>query len=88
MNCEHEPLMNGDEDDPILKVIPPPPLHTVLLGPVNHIFKELKRRYPKILKTISNLHIQRSKYHGRNFEGKIFLKIISEKQFILICLSR
>ena len=70
MNCEYEPLINGDENDPILKTVPPPPLHTILLGPVNHVFKELSRRYPKILKTIHNLRIQRSKYHGRNFEGK------------------
>ena len=73
MNCEFDPLINGDEDDPIIKIIPPPPLHTVLLGPVNHIFKELKRRYPRILKTIAKLHIQRAKYHGRNFEGTIFI---------------
>ena len=71
MNCEFEPLINGDPEDPIIKTVPPPPLHTVLLGPVNHLMKELIKRYPTILKTLSNLHIQRSKYHGRSFEGKI-----------------
>ena len=55
MNCEHEPLVNGEDDDPILKTVPPPPLHTILLGPVNHVFKELARRYPKIMKTVSRL---------------------------------
>ena len=71
MNCEFEPLINSDPEDPIIKTVPPPPLHTVLLGPVNHVMKELMKRSSKILKTLSNLHIQRSKYHGRSFEGKI-----------------
>ena len=71
MNCEFEPLINSDPEDPIVKTVPPPPLHTVLLGPVNHVMKELMKRSSKILKTLSNLHIQRSKYHGRSFEGKI-----------------
>ena len=71
INCEKDPLMNGDQDEPIIKTVPPPPLHTLLLGPVNHIFKELRKRYKNILKKVSKLHIQRSKYHGKNFEGKI-----------------
>jgi hypothetical protein len=41
MNCEHDPLLGGNSNDPIIKTIPPPPLHTVLLGPVSHIIKEL-----------------------------------------------
>ena len=69
MNCENDPLLGGDKDKPIINMIPPPPLHTILLGPVNHVLKELEQRYPKILKTLSKLHIQRSKYHGRSFEG-------------------
>ena len=69
MNCEYIPLVNGDPNDPIIKTIPPPPLHTVLLGPVNHVFKALEKKYPQILQTISKLHIQKSKYHGCSFEG-------------------
>ena len=41
MNCENDPLLGGDGDEPIINSIPPPPLHTILLGPVNHIMKEL-----------------------------------------------
>ena len=78
MNCEFEPLINEDDEDPINKddedpinkTIPPPPLHTVLLGPVNHLFKQLLKTYPKILKISSKLCSQRPKYDGRNFEGK------------------
>ena len=69
MNCENIPILDGDPDDPIYLTIPPPPLHTILLGPVNHVFKELRKRHPVIMKTIDNLHIQQSKYHGKNFEG-------------------
>ena len=69
MNCEYEPILGGNQDDPVIKTIPPPPLHTVLLGPVNHVIKQLNRRFSKILKNISNLHIQRAKYHGKQFEG-------------------
>ena len=69
MNCENDPLLGGDKDKPIINYIPPPPLHTILLGPVNHVVRELEKRYPKILKTLSKLHIQRSKYHGKSFEG-------------------
>ena len=69
MNCENDPLLNGDHGDQIIKIVPPPPLHTILLGPVNHVFKELKKVYPNIMGKVSKLHIQRSKYHGRQFEG-------------------
>ena len=41
----------------------------VPLGPVNHIYNKLKSLYPKIVKTVSRLHIQHSKYHGKSFEG-------------------
>ena len=68
MNCEFKPLINGDDEDPIIKTIPL--LHTVLLGPVNHLFKQLLKTYPKILKISSKLCSQRPKYDGRNFEGK------------------
>jgi hypothetical protein len=83
MNCEFDPLINGNPENSIIKVIHPPALHTILLGPVNHVFKELKKRFPKILKLVSSLHIQRSKYHGRNFEGnqcKNLLKKIEDMQ--------
>ena len=69
MHCVFDPLIDRNSEDPIIKVIPPPPLHTILLGPVYHIFKELKKRFPKILKIVSELQIQRAKYHRRNFEG-------------------
>jgi hypothetical protein len=69
MNCEHESLIAGNEDDPVYLTAPPPPLHTILLGPVNHILKALQKVHPRIFKRLSELSIQRSKYHGKNPEG-------------------
>ena len=69
MNYENDPLINGAPNDPIIKIVHPPPLHTVLLGPVNHIYKELQNRFPEIDNTISKMNIQKSSYHGQNFEG-------------------
>ena len=48
----------------------------VNIGPVNDIIKSLKVRYPGIIKILEQLHIQRSKYHGCNFEGNQCKKII------------
>ena len=69
-NVEYKPLIEADEDTPIIELVPPPPLHLLLLGPVNDIIKKLQQLHPPILKHIEKLHIQRSKYQGKNFEGK------------------
>ena len=69
-NVEYKPLIEANEDTPIIQIIPPPPLHLLLLGPVNDIIKKLQELYPPIIKIIEKLHIQRSKYQGKNFEGK------------------
>ena len=75
MNCQ--PLISSDDlNTPILYVIPPPPLHLILLGPVNHIICNLKLVYPKLVKVLNDLHIQNSKYQGKNFEGNQCRKIL------------
>ena len=77
-NCENLPLIScNDPDTPILYVIPPPPLHLVLLEPVNHIISHLKLEFPELVNILQNLHIQRSKYHGKNFEGNQCRKILN-----------
>ena len=40
------------------------------LGPVNPIIKNLAVYYPKVNKILDDLHIKRSNYHGKQFEGK------------------
>ena len=47
-NCEFDPLVNVNPDESVIKVIPPPAFHTILLGPVNHVFKELKKSFKKL----------------------------------------
>ena len=49
--------------------IPPPPLHTILIGPVNHIIDSLKQHYPSLETRLESLHIKRSNYHGKKLEG-------------------
>lgn len=77
-NCEFVPLVgSNDPDTPILYQIPPPPLHTILLGPVNHIIESLAKKYPGIVKVLEKLHIQKAKYHGKKFEGNQCRKILN-----------
>ena len=47
-------LINGDPNYPTIKTIPPPPLHTVLLGPINHVFSALEKNSPKSSKQFPN----------------------------------
>ena len=69
-NCEFEPLLSDINDEKILTLIPPPPLHTILLGPVNLIIDHLKKYYPEVQNSLRGLHILPSKYHGEKFEHK------------------
>jgi len=39
------------------------------LGPVNHIVSHLKKLCPSIITTIEELHIQPSKYNGKQYES-------------------
>ena len=86
-NVEYKPLIEADEDTPIIELVPPPPLHLLLLGPVNDIIKKLQQLHPPILKEIEKLHIQRSKYQGKNFEGK-YASITILDCIVLYCIVR
>ena len=68
-NCEYDPLIIGDIDEDVIIKVQPLPLHTLLLGPVNHIMKSLRKKYPGLKKKVDDLHIQKSKYFGKTFEG-------------------
>ena len=62
---------------------PPPPLHLILLGPVNHVLNALDNYYPCISERLDKLFIQKSKYHGQSLEGpqcKLLLKCIKKLQ--------
>ena len=81
-NCESKPLLTcDDENTPILYQIPPPPLHTILLGPVNHIVQHLLIHYPNLVNILHDLSIQKANYHGKSFEGnqcKLILRNIEK----------
>ena len=81
MNCENIPILDGDPDDPLYLTIPPPPLHTILLGPVNHVFKELRKRHPVIMKTIKTFMFSNQSTKER------ILKVINVEQFLNLFIS-
>ena len=46
---------------------------------MNHIIKSLKKKFPALVNILSKLHVQPSKYHGRQYEGnqcKLILRFI------------
>ena len=49
--------------------IPPPPLHTFRLGPVNHLLDHLGNLYPELEQHLADLHVVKENYHGKTFEG-------------------
>ena len=79
-NVEHKPLIEANEDTPIIQLLPPPPLHLSLLGPINDIMRKLQELHSPIINTIEKLHIQMSKNQGKNLEGKY-----SRETFVLNC---
>ena len=44
MNCVNRPICSLDKDKEIIDIIPPPELH-LLLGVVNHIFKNMLQEF-------------------------------------------
>ena len=54
-NCEFEPHIGGDEDEEIIRKVPPPPMHTLLLGPAKHVMKALSLEYPQVVEKLSKL---------------------------------
>ena len=70
MNSQHDPLLpSANPDALILTLIPPPPLHLILLGPCNLLIEELSKHYLGIYDVLKELHILSSNYHGNKFEG-------------------
>lgn len=67
--CGHLPLLKGDRSDKIMDFIPPPELH-LLMGPFNHIFKEMKKIWPDADMWPAHFYIKSVGYHGGdNFIG-------------------
>ena len=67
-NTIHPPLINMEDSRLILDIIPPMELH-LLLGIVNHLFKNLSELWPGAKQWPALLHIQLQPYHGGQFAG-------------------
>ena len=76
MNCENIPILDGDPDDPIYLTILPPPLHTILLGSVNYVFKELRKRHPVSWRLLITFIFSNQSSKER------ILKVINVEQFL------
>ena len=65
----HPPIVHGNDEVPILELVPPPELH-LLTGPMNTLFKELKALYlDEANKWLSLCQGQRDLLHGDSFKG-------------------
>lgn len=69
-NVIHVPLIEFQDDKFVLEAIPPMELH-LLLGVVNHIFKNLCDLWPRAKEWPPSLHIPIQPYHGGISMGTI-----------------
>lgn len=46
VNCVNDPIIIGDENDPVMKYVPPPELH-LMIGIVKHLFGYLEKEEPE-----------------------------------------
>ena len=79
LNCIHEPLMSGEDETPVLSIIPPPELH-LMLGAVNKIFEELNKAWGDNKGTTfaSRHNICRTDYFGGGYEGNQCKEILKK----------
>ena len=62
-------VQTDDCNTPLIVKIMPPPLHTVLLVPVNHVIDNLRKYYPAVDNMLENLYIKLSNYHLKKYKG-------------------
>ena len=74
-NKIHPPLINMVDLRLILHIITPIELH-LLLGIVNHLFKNLSELWPGAKQWPALLHIQLQPYHGGPFAGNECHKLL------------
>ena len=67
-NVVNEPLVKGDDNTPVIHVIPPPELH-LMLGPVNHMYDELSKIWLESERWLAACNVKKTDYHGGQFEG-------------------
>ena len=69
-NCIHTPIIDGQDEEFILLLIPPAELH-LMLGAVNTLLTCIEDRGVDIKSwLLSNLNIKHKPYHGTCLEGR------------------
>ena len=74
-NVVHLPLLDFHDDMLVLEAIPPMELH-LLLGVVNHLFKNLCDLWPDAKQWPTTLHLSIQPLHGGHFNGNNCLKLL------------
>ena len=84
-NAIHPSILTGDDNTPLVVILPTPELH-LLLGTVNHICDKMEELWPDVTQWFNGLHIQRTDYQGGQFEGNDCCKLLKNvDKLIEIC---
>ena len=83
---ENEPLIRAfaGEEVYVMDRIPIPPLHTIKLGPVNHLVRELASHWDGLKPALASLNIKESDYFGGAYEGKQCTQILKKIELLNI----
>ena len=80
-NCKNQSLLNksASGETKVIESCPPPPLHTVKLGPVNGLLELLSEKCPEETKEfLVNNYITKEAYHGGELEGEQYDKLLKK----------
>ena len=77
-------MKNGKENDPIIGLLPPDPLHTNLLGPGNDAVEALESKHPHEMKQhFLKLYLKKAgEGPGGKFNGPSIWTILKEENLI------
>lgn len=80
-SCIHTPLISGDDDDLILEICPPPPLH-IMLGIVNAVFQAVEKSYPDWADLWAHRANVRHQQRAYGFTGRACHSLISAAKIL------
>ena len=71
-SVEFPPLLTSEQGmtDRVLLRVPIPCLHTVKLGPTNHILDSLRAVYAEVQDRLDEMGLVKENYHGGQYEGR------------------
>ena len=75
-NVVHRTIIEDVNDStPVITKVPPPELH-LMLGPVNHMYKEMEKVWPNSESWLNSCFIKKTEYHGGGLEGNDCRKLL------------